>query len=225
MKKLLILLFFASLIQTNKTYAQFKIVGYIPNWANLTTFSDSFDYPRVTHLNIAFMDPSTSGDPPALSADEIYLVNAAHNNGVQVLVSLCGGGSSDDVTTQNLYFNLIQSANVIYYKGISTIIDKTNLTKSSGGGVMLWDLSLDASGDNSLLKWVRSTAGNVVTATIKSVDDKNLSIFPNPSNSLFTLQDIDLSQTTIEVHNTLSEKINIVLGGYSIDLSGNPKGI
>ncbi|HWZ22452.1 MAG TPA: glycosyl hydrolase family 18 protein, partial [Cytophagaceae bacterium] len=112
MKKLLILLFFTILIQVNKTEAQFKIVGYIPNWANLKTFSDGFNYTRVTHLNIAFKDPNTSGDLPALSANEAYLVNAAHNQGVQVLLSLCGGGSSNDTSKQNLYFKLIKSTNV-----------------------------------------------------------------------------------------------------------------
>ena len=380
-KMIFSLLLFIALIQGNTINAQFKIVGYIPNWVNLNTFSDNFDYTRVTHLNIAFKDPNSSGDLPALSSGELYLINAAHANGVKVLLSLCGGGSSTNPSIQTIYFNLINSTNVstfaskltqytisnnldgldldmegsminsdygnfvqvladslhphskvlsaalsegyggsnvpsstfnyldwinimaydacgptwgtpgqhssmqfatdaltywkgrglakskamlgvpfygygfgasaesyaisfnyiannypddiyddeaantIYYNGIATIIEKTDLAKSSGGGIMIWDLSLDVAGENSLLGWIRSTAGSAVTATIEGTDNPALTIYPNPSNSSFTLQGMDMTQSKIEVYNTLGEKMTPLINGNSIDLSGNPKGI
>jgi chitinase len=380
-KILLTLALLTVLFCGNRTEAQFKIVGYIPNWINLTTFSDNFDFTRVTHLNIAFKDPSATGDLPSLSASEIYLINAAHTNGVKVLLSLCGGGSSSNTTIKNRYFTLISSANVngfaqkltqytiannldgldldleggainadygtfvqvladslhpagklltaalsqgygganvpnstfnyfdwvnimaydacgptwgtpgqhssysfassaliywkgrglakskavlgvpfygygfgsdfssysysynyiestypssvyddeagstIYYNGISTIVDKTSLAKVKGGGIMIWELSLDATGSNSLLGYIRSVAGNAVTETIEDSDDKNLSIYPNPSNRMFTIDGIDLYNAKIEIYNSLGEKIESGLDGNSLDLNGKPKGI
>ncbi len=364
-----------------RTEAQFKIVGYIPNWVNLTSFSDGFDYTRVTHLNIAFKDPNSSGDLPALSTDELYLINAAHTNGVRVLVSLGGASTGTNVTLQNKYFNLISSANVssfaskltqycitnnvdgidldlegsainadygtfvqvladslhpagklisaalsqgyggaavpnstfshfdwinimaydacgptwgtpgqhssynfanssltywkgrglpkskavlgvpfygygfnanysssaysfdyiattypantyddqagstIWYNGISTIIDKTTLAKSKGGGIMIWELSLDATGNNSLLKYIRQVAGTAVTSAIDNTVEPNLSIYPNPSNRLFTIEGIDLADAKIEVYNSIGEKIESTLDGNSLDLNNKPKGI
>jgi len=38
-----------------------------------------------------------------------------------------------------------------YYNGITTIQNKTQLAYNSGGGIMIWELSQDASGGNSLL--------------------------------------------------------------------------
>jgi hypothetical protein len=38
-----------------------------------------------------------------------------------------------------------------YYNGITTIQNKTQLAFNSGGGIMIWELSQDASGSNSLL--------------------------------------------------------------------------
>jgi GH18 family chitinase len=41
---------------------------------------------------------------------------------------------------------------VVYYNGIPTIQQKTKYAMGNGGGVMIWELSKDASGDLSLLK-------------------------------------------------------------------------
>ena len=119
-----------------------------------------------------------------------------------------------------------QAGNVIYYNGLITILNKTSLAVSSGGGIMIWDLSLDATGDNSLLKViVEKATGYVLTATTSSIEDKNLSVYPNPSNSTFTLGGIDLTSTKTEVYNTLGEKISNVLEGNVVNLSNAPKGI
>ncbi len=378
---IIVLLFIASPIN-----AQFKIVGYVPNWISLTTFSDNFDYSRVTHLNIAFKDPDSNGDLPALSTGEVYLITQAHANGVKVLLSLCGGGSSENASKRAIYFNLINSTNLnafasklkqytvnnnldgldldlegtainsdygtfvqvladslhpvgklitsalsqgygganvpsstfayfdwinimaydacgptwgapgqhssysmainaltywkgrglaqskavlglpfygyefgsasasnygvaynyiatnypstitedeansgggktIYYNGISTIIDKTSLAKTQGGGVMIWELSLDAVGANSLLKQVRAVAGTAVTDTEESNDEKNLSIYPNPSNGIFNIQGINLDNVKLELFNTLGEKIDLTTKNNSIDLKEYPNGI
>jgi chitinase len=385
MKKKIIFVLTSLIIAVSgmQSKAQFKIVGYIPNWVDLTAFSNNFDFERATHLNIAFKNPDSVGNLPALSASEAYLINDAHLHGVKVLISLGGASTGTSGTTQTTYYNLMTSANrsafssiikqyavnnnidgididiegqginsdyggfiqvladslhpagklitaalsqgyggagapssifayldwvnimaydacappwctipanhstyqfavdnlnywkgrglpqskailgvpfygygftnppnnnpysfatiasmfpdnvyddqagnVIYYNGLITILNKTSLAVSSGGGIMIWDLSLDATGDNSLLKViVEKATGYVLTATTSSIEDKNLSVYPNPSNSTFTLGGIDLTSTKTEVYNTLGEKISNVLEGNVVNLSNAPKGI
>jgi chitinase len=118
-----------------------------------------------------------------------------------------------------------QAGDVIYYNGLATILNKTSLALSSGGGIMIWELSLD-SYDHSLLKViVEKATGYVLTENKSSTETKALSIYPNPSNGVFALEGIDLKNTKAEIYNTLGEKITTVLDGNVIDLSNAPKGI
>lgn len=86
--------------------AQGKIVGYIP-----TGYTTSYvDFSKITHLNIAFENPNDAGDLSYHSGNDAF-VTAAHNNNVKVLISICGGGASNDPAVQQRYFNLISPAN------------------------------------------------------------------------------------------------------------------
>jgi chitinase len=40
----------------------------------------------------------------------------------------------------------------IYYNGIKTIQQKTKLAEKWGGGIMIWEISMDTTGQYSLLK-------------------------------------------------------------------------
>ena len=71
--------------------AQFKIVGYVRPRANMVAEVKTLDLSRLTHLNVAFINPDTNGvfaEFPQLDT----LVKLAHANKVKVLLS-CGGGS------------------------------------------------------------------------------------------------------------------------------------
>lgn len=112
MKKAAFAIFFIlTLFSSKQSFGEFKIVGYIPNWVNLTTFANDFDFSRVTDLCIAFKDPNSSGDLPNMSTGENYLVTKAHENGVRVFLSICGGASSTNSAIRNNYFTLINSTN------------------------------------------------------------------------------------------------------------------
>jgi chitinase len=79
------------------SYAQntaFRIVGYVPNWINVSGFAQSFDYSKVTHLNFAFQNPDTDGNLFESNTGLSTLVTKAHQKNVKVLVSIGGGGSS-----------------------------------------------------------------------------------------------------------------------------------
>lgn len=54
----------------------------------------------------------------------------------------------------------MDDGNIIYYNGIPTIKQKTELAKEKASGVMIWQLGGDARGSKSLLKAIRKTAAS-----------------------------------------------------------------
>jgi chitinase len=89
--------------------AQAKVVGYVPNWIDINGFANTFDYSKVTHLNIAFENANASGNLSFNSAEN-NLITRAHAANVKVLVSIGGGSASEDATQRNIYFNLISTS-------------------------------------------------------------------------------------------------------------------
>jgi GH18 family chitinase len=80
--------------------AQTKVVGYIPGWKNLRAVADRTDLTKLTHVNLAFANPSSSGaflsngNPTCMdasAADINYVVQKAHAAGAKVLISVAGG--------------------------------------------------------------------------------------------------------------------------------------
>lgn len=37
--------------------AEKRVVAYVPNWIDLKTFSETIEYKKLTHINIAFENP------------------------------------------------------------------------------------------------------------------------------------------------------------------------
>lgn len=102
--------------------------------------------------------------------------NAFVNKGVdpnKLLVGLpfygYGWGSNQRAWTFNEIVNAFpgsenndqvgSGANVIYYNGIPTIKQKCEFAQANAGGVMIWELTQDATGNNSLLKAVGEVMG------------------------------------------------------------------
>lgn len=70
--------------------ANFKIVGYLFSHGDLDSASARLDFSKITHLNIAFINPDSLGRfkaPQGLAA----VVKRAHSKNVKVLMSLAGG--------------------------------------------------------------------------------------------------------------------------------------
>jgi chitinase len=133
--KLCLILFLTFLLL--KASGQGKIVGYIPT--NYTTAS--VDFTKITHLNLAFENPNDAGDLSYNSGNDAF-VSAAHANNVKVLVSICGGGASNDPVVQQRYFNLISPANRTSF--INKIIGYVNAHNLDG-----IDLDLEGPAINS----------------------------------------------------------------------------
>ena len=81
----------------SSAFAQTKVVGYIPAWKNLRAVADRTDLTKLTHVNLAFANPSgngsflSNGNPSCMdasAADINYVVQKAHAVGVKVLISV-----------------------------------------------------------------------------------------------------------------------------------------
>jgi GH18 family chitinase len=91
---LIFIIFFSSLFA--QAQRQYLSVGYIPNWSY--SCYTTLDYGALTHLNIAFCNPNTSGDLSAGISDANLraIIAKAHQNEVKVMASLGGAGYSNN---------------------------------------------------------------------------------------------------------------------------------
>ncbi|MDQ8003562.1 MAG: glycosyl hydrolase family 18 protein [Pedobacter sp.] len=99
----------------------FKVVGYIWSRANILDELVKVDFDKITHLNIAFINPNpteaTFADMPALHT----VVRTAHQKGVYVMLS-CGGGSP-----QRYYTELLRTKRATLVKNFIDFVDKYKL--------------------------------------------------------------------------------------------------
>ena len=83
---------FLPLLFFNHLFAQPKVIGYFPiNYIRASDI-DKIPFQKLTHLNLAFLNPDSSGNffvPEALD----MIIAKAHANRVKVLVSIGGGNS------------------------------------------------------------------------------------------------------------------------------------
>ena len=93
-----ILVVMALLFLRTVAQAQERVVAYVPNWIDLSSFADTIGYSKVTHLNIAFENPTNDrGDLSFNRKNEALLIRAKTHR-VPVLVSIGGGSASGDKT-------------------------------------------------------------------------------------------------------------------------------
>lgn len=108
-----------------------KVVAYLPYWS-----ADSFDSDaaeKITHLNIAFVNPDPAGnlsiDIPEKKMKQI--IRKAHKHDVKVMMSLGGGNGYDNYTAlistssgrKNLTDNIIDYAKKYKFDGIDINIE------------------------------------------------------------------------------------------------------
>jgi chitinase len=92
-------------------HAQKRIVAYVPNWVDLNSFSETIDYAKLTHINIAFENPTNAAGDLSFNQKNAGLITKAQANGVKVLLSIGGGSASGNKTLLNRYFNLLNETN------------------------------------------------------------------------------------------------------------------
>jgi GH18 family chitinase len=143
----------ASLLSTN-AQADTKVIGYLPTWVDMSAVLDRTDLTKLTHLDLAFMNPTSngstlSGGNPAcmdgISAATLNsVVQRAHQAGVKVLVSLAGGsvpGCSGNWETllqsgnrSNTTNNIIQFVNTFNLDGVDVDIEGDLMTRIDNAG-------------------------------------------------------------------------------------------
>jgi chitinase len=99
---LLLLVSGSSLVQN--LYGQFKVIGYLPTWNGYPNSINNVDLTKVTHINIAFANPNTTGDLSTAGgtlANLATVVTTAHAANVKVLMSI-GGAGAPGTTYTNL---------------------------------------------------------------------------------------------------------------------------
>ena len=87
------------------------VVAYVPNWNDLAAFAETIDYAKVTHLNVAFENPTDDAGNLSFNPADAVLLKKAHDKGVKVLVSIGGGSASTDPALLKRTFALIAPAN------------------------------------------------------------------------------------------------------------------
>ncbi len=89
------------------SYAGEMVVAYVPNWVDLNSFAKGIDYSKLTHINIAFENPTNEVGDLSFHEKNKVLIAAAHDKNVKVLVSIGGGGAASNKRLQARYFDLI----------------------------------------------------------------------------------------------------------------------
>lgn len=68
----------------------FKVVGYMFAGGDLMAASAKIDFTKITHLNIAFLNPDVTGTFAAVTGLS-ELAKKAHNNNVKIIAAFAGG--------------------------------------------------------------------------------------------------------------------------------------
>ena len=128
---LLVILFFCLVAGLFAQPSNKVVVGYLPTYNNFPGSVNGMDLSIVTHINIAFVNPNTAGAvnmPNGLAT----VVNAAHAQGVKVLISLAGGGASattyqtvlgNDNLRSTFIQNLVNACNTYNLDGVDVDIE------------------------------------------------------------------------------------------------------
>lgn len=98
------------LLSTTAAQAQKLVVAYVPNWIDLKSFTEKIDYPRLTHINIAFENPTNESGDLSFSSKNDTLIQKAREKGVKILISIGGGAASGNKELKARYFDLLTDA-------------------------------------------------------------------------------------------------------------------
>jgi chitinase len=79
-------------VTADQNKSVFRVIGYLPGRDNLMESAERIDYSKITHLNIAFINPDSSGN---LTGTENLkaVAGLAHAKNVKIMASIGGGGA------------------------------------------------------------------------------------------------------------------------------------
>jgi chitinase len=143
--------------------ASFRVVGYLREYNVVDGRAIKFDFSKITHLNIAFLNPDAAGDFTTLSGLK-ELVTAAHAKNVKVLASI-GGGLAP------AYYTTLIADNSSRAKLVSSIAALTDQYNLDGIDVDLEGSFVDANYETFVvaLKAILQPKGKLLTTAIATV--------------------------------------------------------
>jgi chitinase len=222
-----IFLLFYSVMYSLVVPAQFRVIGYVQPWGEAPDVSRiAFD--KLTHLNIAFVNPDSSGNlvlPPGLDT----LIITAHTYNVKVLASI-GGGSRNPYYARLLMdanrtalVNKLVTLSVDYdLDGIDVDLEGEAIDKNYDK--LIADLSAALKPLGKLLTAAFATwnAGNISNTALKKFDFINIMSYdqtgpwrPNEpgQHSTYSKAEEDLNYWTV-TRGFSKKKINLGLPFY-----------
>lgn len=86
------------------------VAGYVPLWDDAALQAERLDFSKVTHLNVAFVNPKDDLGTMDYDPKVDSLIAKAHASGVKVLYSIGGGSASGDEALRRRYEMLMTDA-------------------------------------------------------------------------------------------------------------------
>ncbi|HTD99297.1 MAG TPA: glycosyl hydrolase family 18 protein [Mucilaginibacter sp.] len=148
---------------TSPAAAAFRVVGYLREYNVVDGQAIKFDFSRITHLNIAFINPDALGNFTTLDGLSA-LVAAAHAKNVKVLASI-GGGLAP------AYYTTLIADNSSRAKLVNSIAGLTDQYNLDGIDVDLEGSFVDANYEAFTvdLKKVLQSKGKLLTTAVATV--------------------------------------------------------
>lgn len=87
--------------------SRLKVVGYVPNWVQTPGYAESLPYSNLTHLHIAFENPTNATGGLSHHPVDDVIVAQAHRAGIWVLLSVGGGGAAGNPAMKERYATLM----------------------------------------------------------------------------------------------------------------------
>lgn len=87
------------------------VVAYVPGWIDVPAYAKTIDYGKLTHINIAFENPTNDVGDLSFNPTDDVLIKEARAHGVKALVSIGGGSAAEDKPLVARYFALISDPN------------------------------------------------------------------------------------------------------------------
>ena len=74
--------------------AQFRVIGYLPNWGNFVTAANNLDHTKLTHINISFINPTNTNGDLGPTTNLSTVVGILHSHNLKVIASIGGATGS-----------------------------------------------------------------------------------------------------------------------------------
>lgn len=97
----------AVLLLPLRAWADPMVVAYVPNWVDLKTFTETIEFEKLTHINVAFENPVNAAGDLSFSRRNEVLIAKSREKGVKILISIGGGAASGNKELQARYFDLL----------------------------------------------------------------------------------------------------------------------